>query len=312
MKAYRQALSIICFTASVGGVDGVDTRRKLLQKKPKQSLSVAGGGLSLKGVESLELLWQQAIDDAEYERALQTMSMPTLSPKSPPTAAPVPSPPVPNPPTDMPTAGSTASPSDTPTVPAVPTASPKPTSTPQPTRTPTATTDSPTAEPTRTPTRRPTLPPITPTVPPTRAPVPCVGSREDYILNVLTPITDEDILLDLNTPQGQAYRFLIEDTDFLVNPCDQTVEQRYGLATMYFSTGGDNWTNNQRWLAPVHECTWTGVTCNNDLLVTELQLGKQQSMLAGYTEILPVSRYLTASPSALSSSNEWIGWRVTG
>ncbi len=70
-----------------------------------------------------------------------------------------------------------------------------------------------------------------------------------------------------------AYQFLLEDP-FLSDPCGQRVEQRYGLATVYFATSGDSWTNNERWLGPVDECTWAGVTCNDNLVVTELRLGK--------------------------------------
>ena len=63
--------------------------------------------------------------------------------------------------------------------------------------------------------------------------------------------------------------------------------QRYVLAVFYHSTNGDNWkvcstsekkrcsgTNGvEPWLTEYHECTWFGVRCNDDNLVTKLLLG---------------------------------------
>lgn len=172
---------------------------------------------------------------------------PTRSPTrepSPPTRAPVP--------TDEPSSEPTA-----------PTASPAPTSPsaepssepsempivgPQPTRVPTQ------------PTRRPTLPPD-PSVTPAPTPVCVEDDKEAFLLEILEPFTPESELLDMSTPQGMAYFFLVsEDPSFV---CSPTVIQRYGLATLYFATDGARWTNNDGWLSPTQECDWFGVECGN-------------------------------------------------
>ena len=40
-------------------------------------------------------------------------------------------------------------------------------------------------------------------------------------------------------------------------------DQRANLITLYYSTGGSDWTNNTGWLGPVGtECEWYGVACD--------------------------------------------------
>lgn len=70
-----------------------------------------------------------------------------------------------------------------------------------------------------------------------------------------------------------AYQFVLDDP-YLENPCGKRVDQRYALATLYYSTNGNSWKNNEGWLEPVDECTWAGVTCDDFNVVTELKLGK--------------------------------------
>jgi hypothetical protein len=99
-------------------------------------------------------------------------------------------------------------------------------------------------------------------------------TREEYLLEALTPITDESILLDPSTPQGMAFSYLNTE-----NPCKSTtLDQRFGLATIYFATGGDSWTNSDGWLGDSQECDWFGVSCaenTNPMRVTTLSLGKR-------------------------------------
>ena len=38
--------------------------------------------------------------------------------------------------------------------------------------------------------------------------------------------------------------------------------QRYFLALIYNTNGGDKWINNQNWMSSVHECEWYGVSCD--------------------------------------------------
>ena len=60
---------------------------------------------------------------------------------------------------------------------------------------------------------------------------------------------------------------------YLEEPCDKDIAQRYGLITMYYSTKGDDWTDNAGWLGEQNECQWLGITCSGGK-VTDLELGK--------------------------------------
>ena len=96
-------------------------------------------------------------------------------------------------------------------------------------------------------------------------------------MEILEPITDVDLLLDPTTPQGMAFNFIVNEDGYLSkDPCDATtIEQRYGLVTLYYATGGDTWTQNDGWLGFSHECNWFGVECHRDSLqVKDLELGK--------------------------------------
>ena len=101
-------------------------------------------------------------------------------------------------------------------------------------------------------------------------------TRAEFILEKLDIISGEQSILDGSTAQGMAFRFLVEDP--LLSICTpQAIEQRYALATLYFSTEGSTWTRRDRWLSESHECQWFGVTCDENqgaLFVTTLELGK--------------------------------------
>ena len=44
---------------------------------------------------------------------------------------------------------------------------------------------------------------------------------------------------------------------------DRTLNlQRYILALLYVSTGGDEWVNNEKWMSSVSECEWHGLSCD--------------------------------------------------
>ena len=97
--------------------------------------------------------------------------------------------------------------------------------------------------------------------------------RSDFMFNTLSVVTDPVLLLIPGTPQGLAFRWLLEDDPAQIDPCTYpTLEQRYALVTMYFSTFGDDWNENSGWLTAAHECTWFGISCNGDQL-TGIDLG---------------------------------------
>jgi hypothetical protein len=93
--------------------------------------------------------------------------------------------------------------------------------------------------------------------------------------DVLTAVTDSSVLEDPSTPQGLAYRWLLDTDEAQIDPCTYaTVQQRYALATFYYSTNGDDWTNDAGWLTGANECMWFGVTCTGNDTVSSIILCK--------------------------------------
>jgi Leucine rich repeat len=137
------------------------------------------------------------------------------------------------------------------------TASDDPTSSPAESLTPTK------AIPTPIPEATPSVSPNESTLQPSRDKSGCEDlPRDTALIEQLSNVTNLDALLDDSTPQGRAKLWLQEDDPANVDPCTyETLLQRYALATMYFSTDGDGWTDNKGWLSGENECTWSNVEC---------------------------------------------------
>lgn len=101
-------------------------------------------------------------------------------------------------------------------------------------------------------------------------------TREDYLLALLEPITPESTLLNVSTPQGEAFAFINEDEELDV--CTYpTIQQRYALSTLYYATKGEDWIENEFWVEDgIDECEWFNVTCgpDNDNTILALHLGE--------------------------------------
>ena len=108
---------------------------------------------------------------------------------------------------------------------------------------------------------------------PRPAPTPPPTNRQSTIEDFLNQISGES-LRDPRTPQSSArrwIRFQDEAKLTLVTDGSSRVMQRYALATLYYSTGGEAWADNTGYLTGEHECTWKGVVCV-DNSVTEIHL----------------------------------------
>jgi len=181
---------------------------------------------------------------------------------------------------DSPTGAPTGTPPGAPTVVSAPTTTPvvSPTATP--------------GAPTGSPTTSPTPPAGSPTIAPTAVPTPAEGAptgtptadclagttREAFLQTILVQVTDEATLTDPTTAQGQAFDWMV-NTDTIDVCASTTLEQRYGLTTLYFSTDGVNWTNQTEWLTSTFECTWEGITCAESGAALNLNL--EQNNLSG-------------------------------
>jgi hypothetical protein len=118
--------------------------------------------------------------------------------------------------------------------------------------------------------------------------------RSITIFALLDPLmADPSLLRDPTTPQGKATDFIIGQDERLVCPDDEKILQRWVLAVMYYSTGGDEWTQcsadetvqdfcgsafpfengQERFLSASNECEWAGISCNFQNCVTEIEFG---------------------------------------
>lgn len=228
---------------------------------------------------------------------------PTVGPDdtNPPTAEPTttlaPTTPAPTEEAGEPTAAPTTTPAPTDEA-DEPTLSPTTKETNEPTLSPTITlvpTLIPTAE------SQPTIAPVVATpAPTTEAPVaaptsfdrPISDSREDQIFLQLTDITSPAMLDDPETPQGEAYQWIVNGDPRQLEPDDPTLDQRYILTTLYYATSGDEWTecfegatndecggglfpDANAFLSEPSECTWgywAGSSCNSEGALRAIQI----------------------------------------
>ena len=99
-------------------------------------------------------------------------------------------------------------------------------------------------------------------------------------------VTDREVLLDssLTTPQYIALKWLADKDKAETDLSDEvTLVQRYSLAVMFFSSGGDSWTDTHNFTSALNECEWYSVQegirygvaeCSDYGAVTELRLGE--------------------------------------
>ena len=199
------------------------------------------------------------------------------------------------PPPSPPSSPSKPSPSrpTRPTRPSRPTRAPRPSQTPKPTRRPRT---RPTPRPTR---EGPTISPRPTPAPVIRTPKPTFGPTEERCNGItdatrailiryeVIPISGLVALTDTDSPQWQAYEWLVYDDDKFVCPNDDTLVQRYILAVLYFATTGDAWDRCYRgdnecrdeedaepYLSVSSECEWYGSECFADGLIESVTLGK--------------------------------------
>lgn len=82
-------------------------------------------------------------------------------------------------------------------------------------------------------------------------------SAESLALDLLTPnISSLQDIKKEDSPQAKAWEWLMRDP-FLDAYPPYRIQQRYILATFYYSTGGPEWVNDTNWLNyGTHECSW--------------------------------------------------------
>jgi hypothetical protein len=125
------------------------------------------------------------------------------------------------------------------------------------------------------------------------------------IVSSLTPPSD---IADETTPQHSAFKWMVDVDDIDIANENKTI-QRYSLATLYFATGGQNWTSQANFLSSgLDECQWTDASsrgvaaCNDDGMVTELFLADHnlQGSIPSEIKGLGMLQYLYLAKNQLS------------
>jgi hypothetical protein len=163
--------------------------------------------------------------------------------------------------------------------------------------------------------------PLPPTMSPTRAPTssptmaPTTSTLQD-LLDSLRAVTGDSKNLGVpSSPQYRAALWLADDDSFVrdqqLTPLDSKFLQRYALATMYYSLGGDDWddcgeqsstcgsdANVKPWLSAYDECEWKYLTCTDGMLVDKASFGRLAARLRDCC-----SRYYISLPLRVVSCN---------
>ena len=131
----------------------------------------------------------------------------------------------------------------------------------------------------------------------------------DYqrFVTVLSRVSNEDDILDKTSPQHKAINWIASDKR--IDPYGPFTVQRYALAVLYFSTNGDSWSRT--FLSDENECSWYGVSCNEDGFIVGLELDRvgmdgpipaEMGSLSNLERlVLPRNRLASTIPSSLGS-----------
>jgi len=125
--------------------------------------------------------------------------------------------------------------------------------------------------------------------------------RTAQIYKSLDTVGDPTLIRDLDTPQGLAADWLINKDFRKVCPGEKVV-QRWIIALFYYATNGDSWLQcstagsdlcgsvfpfefKRRFLSDFSECDWSGIKCNTDNCVTEIEFEENNLIGTIPTEI---------------------------
>ena len=115
--------------------------------------------------------------------------------------------------------------------------------------------------------------------------------RSEQIFAALDAVADSTLIRDETTSQGMATNWLVNQDFRRICPDDEKLIQRWVMAVIYFSTGGNDWfqcsaagsdacgtedpfNTKRRFLSEFNECQWAGISCNANSCVTEIEFGK--------------------------------------
>ena len=102
--------------------------------------------------------------------------------------------------------------------------------------------------------------------------------RNNSLTSIALNVSKQSRVDSLGTPQRMAMNWILGKNNFYYDPEKQRdkLRQRYVLATLYYSTYGDNWTQHENMLSSIDECEWFEhkINCSEAGSVVTLHLGR--------------------------------------
>jgi len=88
------------------------------------------------------------------------------------------------------------------------------------------------------------------------------GTPHRKLFNMITRFSGLDVFQE-GTKQYESLCWWLDDLDSKTESAQgNTLNiQRYILALLYLSNGGENWANDEKWMTSSSECEWFGVKC---------------------------------------------------
>ena len=150
------------------------------------------------------------------------------------------------------------------------------------------------------------------TLPKNEERAPLVGYN--YLIDLLSPISGKDTLLNETTAQFEALNWLANEDTFGIphvesnsRDLEDSLIERYVVALLYFSTDGSNWTSSYNFLTNTSVCEWQrtvtesnetlsdGIRCNEEGFVDTIALGKSSYARPGVHNLYRSSYPMTLS-----------------
>jgi hypothetical protein len=117
-------------------------------------------------------------------------------------------------------------------------------------------------------------------------------SDDDFLVDLLTPISGGALLNESSSPQFEAFNWLASEANYafpvIQNTSTSILIERYVIALLYFATDGPNWVSTFEFLGNSSVCEWPpvqenerettqGVRCNSDGPIAKLLLVRTAS-----------------------------------
>ena len=101
-------------------------------------------------------------------------------------------------------------------------------------------------------------------------------ARELEMSGLLTGLSSNESIANPSSAQYKAKEWILSEDNSGLDPKNDKnrIIQRYALAVLYYSTGGDRWIYQGNFMSSNHECDWNFVKCAINDTVTGLEIGE--------------------------------------